>query len=73
MKRIIVYHNLNNDDYYYKLVNHRQYYHIVNHVNQYNHKIVLIIDNILENYHIYRPPLKKRVIQKMIDFLEKKL
>lgn len=73
MKRIIVYLNQNTGDYYYKLVSYRQYYHIVNHVNQYNHKIVLIIDNILENHYIYRPPLKKRAIKVVIDYLEKKL
>lgn len=73
MKRIIVYLNQNNGDYYYKLVNHRQYYHVVNHVNQYNHKIILIIDNILENHYIYKPPLKKRVLQCIIDFLQKQM
>lgn len=73
MHKILVYHNLNDNTYYYKIVKHRQYYHILNHVNQYNHKIVLIIDNILENYHFYKPPLKTRLINKMIDFLKKRL
>lgn len=73
MKRIIVYHNLNDNSYYYKLINHRQDYHFVNHVNQYNHEIILIIDNILENHYLYRPPLKKRVIRRIIDFLEKRV
>ena len=73
MNKILIYHNLNDNTYYYKLVKHRSYNYYVGYINQYNHKIVLIIDNILENFYIYRPPLKKRIIKKLINFLEKKL
>lgn len=73
MHHIIVYLNKNDNSYYYRLVKHRNSLHRIHHINSYNHEVVLIIDNILENYYIYRPPLKKRLIKRIINFLEKKL
>ena len=45
--KLIIYHNLNNDTYYYKIVRFhyfKDYY--VGLINQYNHEIVLLIPNL---------------------------
>lgn len=73
MYQIIVYHNLNDNTYYYKLVKHRNPNFYVGFINSYNHKIILIIDNILPNFYLYREPFKKRFIKRIITWLQKKI
>lgn len=67
--KLVVWHNLNYDSYYYKII--KGYYGVyeVGYINQYNHEIVLVIDKIY--FQVYKPPIKKRVLRKMISFLQK--
>ena len=71
MEKIIVWHNLNNDTYYYKVVKcfYRDYE--VGYINQYNHKIIIIIplSNFLTHYRKITIPHK--VIKRLISFLQK--
>lgn len=71
--KLLIYHNLNNDSYYYK-INHGTYKdYRVGDRNQYDHEIILIIENIyLEQYKISKfSKLKRMVLTKIISFLQK--
>jgi hypothetical protein len=46
MLKLIVYHNLNDNTYYYKLVRGRYTKYYVGYINQYNHEIVLLIPDL---------------------------
>lgn len=65
---LIVWHNLNNDSYYYRFIDIISNKYEVDYINQYNHKIILMIDmfRLLE-----RKSLKEKVITKLISFLQK--
>lgn len=69
--RIVVFHNLTKDTYYFKKLKgyFNQYY--VGYINQYNHEVVLIID-VSEFLNCGRKSLKKRFIDRFIRFLEKR-
>lgn len=73
--RIVVFHNLTKDTYYYKKLKgfYSDYY--VGYINQFNHEVILIIDifEILEkNKKLGRKPsLKTRFIDRLQSFLEK--
>ena len=71
MKKIIVWHNLNKDIFYYKIV--KGYYtdYKIGYKNQYNHEVILIIDDVY--FETYKIPLKKRLLRKIISFLEKQI
>lgn len=71
MKKIIIWHNLNKDIYYYKIVKccYRNYY--VGYHNQYNHEIILIIDIYKDFFKFKKMPFRKRVIKNLISFLHK--
>lgn len=71
MKKIIVWHNLNKNTYYYKIVKCSYINYYVGYKNQYDHEIILIIDIYNEFTQFYKMPLKKRVIKKLISFLHK--
>lgn len=71
--KLYVWHNLNNDTYYYK-VNAGTYKHYrVGDKNSYNHQVVLIVENevlkpiVVKNY----VSLRKMVLTPVIEFLQK--
>lgn len=70
MKRyLVVWYNYKLDSYYYKIV--RGFYQCKYYpglINQYNHEVVLVIPFV---YKVYQEPLKKRLIKRLISFLEK--
>ena len=68
---IIVWHNLNNDTYYYRFVTGLWGTYDIDYVNQYNHKIILKID--LHNLIPPKEALKTKVIKRIISFLQKKI
>lgn len=71
--KLLVYHNLNNDSYYYK-INHGTYKdYKVGDFNSYNHEVILIIENIyLEHYKIsFFTKFKRKVLTSIITFLQK--
>lgn len=72
MKRLIVWFNPNNKTYYYKIV--KTYYvdYFVGYKNSYNHEVVLVIDNLYFEQKRTNS-LKKRLIKKIIRFLNRKL
>lgn len=71
MKKIVVWHNLNKNTYYYRIVKCSYRDYEVGFINQYNHEVILNIDIYKEFTQFYRMPLKKRVIKKAISFLHK--
>ena len=68
MKKLIVYHNKNKNVYYHKIIYDFIDKYYVGYINQYNHEIVLIIDNV--NFYITKDKLKKRIVKKAIRYLE---
>lgn len=70
-KKIVVWYNPNKRNYYYKLVwGFYTNYHI-GYVNQYSHVVVLIIDRV--DIKVKKDPLKKRVLTRIINYLQRKL
>lgn len=63
-----IWHNPNNNTYYYKKVHTFSARHPVGYINQYGHEVILTIE-LYKEY--YRVPLKRRLIMKLISFLEK--
>ena len=68
---LIIWYNPKKNIYYYKYVTGIYQDYFVGFVNQYNHVIVLILK--LNFYKSKKTPLRKRLIRKIISFLEKKL
>lgn len=72
MKQLVVWHKLKDDSYYYRIVSGNYANYRLGFKNQYDHEVVLIIDDIF-----YREPtkksIKKRVLTKTISFLQNKL
>ena len=68
MKQILVFYNLNNNTYYYKIVNYSFVKYKLNTINSNNHMLVLIIRDLKLKK---RKNLKKRLINRLIRFLEK--
>lgn len=66
--KIVVWHNQKNDSYYYKIVRGIIQRYYVGFKNQYGHKIVLIIEC---DFMIKKEKLKKKLIKRIISFLEK--
>lgn len=72
-KRLFVWHKLNDDSYYYKVNSGLYKDWEIGDINQYDHQLVLIIENeilepiIISNY----VPLRKKVLTKLISFLQK--
>ena len=68
--RIIVWKNLNADNYYYKKIKgfYNEYY--IGFKNVYNHEVIMIID-LLDFYEEGRTSFKKRFIDKIISCLSK--
>ena len=66
---VVVWHNLNKDTYYHKIIKglYKNYY--IGYINQYNHKIIDIIPNVYLKKN--KVPLKKKVLKKLISFLQK--
>ena len=73
MGRFIIWHNLNNNTYYYKYVKGMYYNYKIGLINQYNHEVILIID--LSHFIKYKKTFVdyKRIciknIQRMLDNL----
>ena len=71
MKKIIVWYNPNKEVYYYRVVKCNYVEYTVGFKNSYNHEIVLVIDDFFVQHNHYS--LKKRLIKKIIRFLDKKI
>ena len=78
MRTLVVWHNLNNDTYYYKFINTLNSKYTVGYINCYNHKIILIIESSIlqptKNYVSLRYCLLTPIIywlNKLLKFLEK--
>lgn len=70
MKRLLViWFNKNKNSYYYKFVSGFYCKYEVGYVNQYDHEVIMIID--VYNDLLKKVSLKKRVITKLISFLQK--
>lgn len=70
-KYIVIYYNPNKKDYYYKVVGSSSKYY-VGYKNSYGHEVLFIINV----YDIWYPPkrkLRKKVLTKIISFLQNKL
>lgn len=52
MYRFIIWHNLNNDTYYFKFIKGSYYNYTIGLKNQYNHEVILIIN--LSDYVKYK-------------------
>lgn len=72
MRTLIVWHNLNNNSYYYRFVSVVNSSYYVGYINQYNHQIILIIcskeiqPTIIKKYI----SIRKAIAQPLIRFLE---
>ena len=71
MKRIIIWHNPNKNNYYYRVIKTNYVEYEIGYKNSYDHEIVLIIDDLLLQHN--RNSLKRRLIKKIIRFLDKKI
>lgn len=69
MKKIIVWHNLKTNTYYFKIVNGYYANYHVGYKNSYNHVVILMIDLYKDIY--YKPPFLKKVLTKYISFLQR--
>ena len=69
MKAIVIWYNPNKDTYYWKLVYNLFDKYYVGYTNQYNHKVIIVID--LFKDVIKRVPLRKKVLRKLIFFLHR--
>lgn len=72
MRTLIVWHNLNDNSYYYRFVSSVKSSYYVGFINGYNHKIILIIKNkevqpiVIKNII----SIRKAIAQPLIRFLE---
>ena len=69
MRSLIVWHNLNDDTYYYKFIKFLHDYHKIGFINQYNHEIVLILYSNEFTPVYYRVSLLKSLLNVLIYFL----
>ena len=60
MRKLIVWHNLNKDTYYYKFITGRYTNYFIGYKNQYNHEIILIVES------PYLQPIKEYVSLKRV-------
>lgn len=67
-KIILIYHNLNNNSYYYRTVRTTCKEYEIGQKNQYNHQIILIIPGIY--LYKYKISLLKRLLTRIIIFLQ---
>lgn len=68
--QIVVWHNEKKNDYYYKILHnfsYKKYY--MGYKNQYDHEVVLVIENIC--FKKNKTKLKNRVLTILISFLQK--
>lgn len=72
-ERVIFWYNRNNQSYYIKKYKHSFFVHDykVGFVNQYNHEILYILDT--NDLEFSREPLRKRLIKRVIRFLEHRI
>lgn len=70
MKKLIIWHNLNYDTYYYKLVKGTYKFYYVGYINQYNHKIVLIISLSDFYSHYKKITYPHKALKRFISFLQ---
>lgn len=68
LNKIIIWRKPDNSYYYRIIKGHYNDYH-VGYKNQYDHEIILIIDNL--EYRIRKTSIKKRIKNKVINFIEK--
>ena len=73
LRRLVVWRNLNKDTYYYKFVSGYYAPYKVGYKNQYNHEVILIIDD--EDFQpvVYKVSLLKTVLRPLILLLRKVL
>ena len=57
------------DTYYFRVIKGHYVDYKVGYINQYNHKIVLIIDSL--EYRVSKIPKKERFKKKIIDYISK--
>lgn len=68
LSKIVIWRKPDNS-YYYRIIKGHYYDYVIGHKNQYEHEIVLIIDNL--EYRIRKTSVKKRFKKKVIEFIEK--
>lgn len=70
--KLFIWYNLNNDTYYHK-INYGSYRKWkVGDINSYNHQLIYIVNDVYSS-NVRPPSLKKRLIKRLIRFLENKL
>lgn len=65
----VIWHNHNNNCYYYRIVKGSYTNYYVGYFNQYNHEVVLLIPFVYKLYKRKQPFLKK-VLKRLISFLQ---
>lgn len=70
--KLVIWHNLNNDTYYHKINSCSYRKWKVGDINSYNHQVFYVVDNVFTS-KIRTVSLKKRLIKRLIRFLENKL
>lgn len=71
--KLYVWHNLNNDTYYYKVNSGTYKKYVIGDKNSYNHELVLIVENevlkpVIEKKYV---SIRKMVLTPIIAFLQK--
>jgi len=72
---LVVWHNLNNNSFYFKFLKHNYNNYYVGFVNQYNHEIILIQDvsSYITISRSFKPNYKRIIIKKLISILERNI
>ena len=68
MFTLVIWYNPNKKEYYYKILKHFTKRYKQGFINQYGHEVILVID--LHYNLFYKKPFIKRVITKIISFLQ---
>lgn len=70
-KKIVVWFNPNTNTYYYKHIYDTFNRYHVGYVNQYSHKVIIVIDIYKDLFD--KPSIKVKVIKRLIRFLQKSI
>lgn len=68
LSRIVIWRRKDNT-YYFRVIKGHYIDYKIGYVNQYDHEIVLIIDNL--EYRVSKIPRKERIKNKVIDYIKK--
>lgn len=67
---IVIWYNKKKQEYYYRKVRGTYMNYEIGYINQYNHEVILVID-VNDLLYIKKPTFKTKLINRLIDLLNK--